>query len=353
MLDKLKRFAIVDRMRAVFRHDVEQTLKPLRKEVRRLSGEVERLEASLRDASIRAARADRQAAQVKWTLTLDASQRDGSARVDERLDQSRIIVHVERAIDAASMHDEPFPHIVVDNVLPADVYTLLLDTIPPVAFFTDADRVKQDLPIPMDFGPALHLRVWGFVDDVIARKAIQPAVMRKFHAPLQQHYDVIFGPAFRDAASGLPQLPSGGRLMLRRPGYHLGAHRDPKRSLLTCLLYLARPGDDESHGTRLFRVIGDSEAHYKQTYYPEREGHRCELAKVVPFRANSMLVFLNSRGAHGAGIPDSAPAATERYSYQFYVAPDNAALATLIKSLPPERREMWKNRNRVATNDVS
>ncbi len=133
--------------------------------------------------------------------------------------------------------------------------------------------------------------------------------------------------------------------MLRRPGYLLGPHRDPKRSLLTCLMYLAKPGDDEAHGTRLYRVSDDSEAHYKQTYYPEREGHACELVKVVPFRPNSMLVFLNSNGAHGAGIPDDAPATTERYSYQFYVAPEQNALRALLKSLPRERRGMWKNRN--------
>jgi hypothetical protein len=353
MLDRLKRLPLVERMRGVFRHDVEQALKPLRKEVRRLSGEVDRLEQALHDTAIRAARADRQAAQVKTTLTLDAAQRAEMARLDDVLDYTRIAAHVQRAIDAATMHDDPFPHVVIDGVLPDDVYALLIEAIPPVAFFTDADRVKQDLAIPMEFGPALHLRVWRFVDEVIARRAIQPAVLRKFHAPLQQHYDTIFGPDSRDAANRLPHLPSGGRLMLRRPGYHLGAHRDPKRSLLTCLLYLARGGDDESHGTQLFRVVGDGEAHYKQTYYPEREGHRCELVKVVPFRPNSMLVFLNSHGAHGAEIPDSAPAATERCSYQFYVAPENEALATLIKSLPPERRDMWKNRNRVAWNDLS
>jgi len=140
--------------------------------------------------------------------------------------------------------------------------------------------------------------------------------------------------------------------MLRRPGYHLDPHRDPKRSLLTCLIYLARPGDDEAYGTQLFEVRGDGEAHYKQTYYPQREGHRCELKKIVPFRPNSMLVFLNSHGAHGADIPKDAPPDVERHSYQFYIAPDNAALAALLKSLPEPRRDKWKNRSRVVWNDT-
>ena len=347
MLGPLKRLPVVERLRAAFRHDIDQTLKPLRKEVRRLSKEVEQLELALRQTAERAARADRQAAQVTSILMSNTADHEASSAVGRVLDEPRIAAHVRHAIAAAPLLSDPFEHIVVDGLLPHDVYQLLVHAIPPLPFFTDTDRVKQDLPIPMEFGPAYHMTIWGFVDAVLAQRIITPAVMARFHEPLQQYYDVIFGPGFREQANALPPSTSGGRLMLRRPGYHLSPHRDPKRSLLTCLLYLARPGDDEAHGTRLFRVSNDREAHYKQTYYPEREGHTCELVKVVPFRPNSMLVFLNSKGAHGAGIPESAPETTERCSYQFYVAPDNAALAALLKSLPPERREMWKNRNKV------
>jgi hypothetical protein len=133
--------------------------------------------------------------------------------------------------------------------------------------------------------------------------------------------------------------------MLRRPGYHLDPHRDPKRSMLTCLMYLAREGDSEGYGTQIFRVHGDAEADYKQTYYPEQAGGRCELVKVVPYRPNSMLVFLNSRGAHGADIAADAPSELERFTYQFYVAPLNEALSALIRSLPPTHRVKWRNKN--------
>jgi hypothetical protein len=60
-----------------------------------------------------------------------------------------------------------------------------------------------------------------------------------------------------------------------------------------------------------------------------------------------MLVFVNARGAHGACIPPDAPAELERYSYQFYVAPENEALAELLKSLPAERRMMWQSKARL------
>ena len=347
MLGPFKRLPVLERLRAAFRYDVDQTLKPLRKEVRRLSREVEQLEIALRHTAERAARADRQAAQLKSILMANVAEQDAVSAAAPTLHEDRIAAHVRRAIANAAILCDPFEHAVVERLLPDDVYLLLLQAIPPLAFFTDSDPVKQDLPIPMEFGPAYHVKIWGFVDAVLAQRIITPAVMARFHQPLQRYYDTIFGPEFREQANQLPPSTSGGRLMLRRPGYRLSPHRDPKRSFLTCLLYLAKPGDDEAHGTRLYRVSDDREASYKQTYYPEREGHACELVKVVPFRPNSMLVFLNSTGAHGAAIPETAAATTERCAYQFYVAPDNAALAALLKSLPRERRDMWKNRNKV------
>src|SRR6185436_10866450 len=223
-------------------------------------------------------------------------------------------------------------------------YKLLRKAIPPAAFFGDHDPIKQNLRTPIDFGPALSIRVLNFLEEVLARRAIRPAVIQKFYEPLQRHYDALFGPAFRERANQLPQSVSGGRVMLRRPGYHLSAHRDPKRTMLTCLLYFAGSKDSEEYGTDIFRVFDDREANYTQTYYPEQNGSRVELVKRVPFKPNSMLVFLNSAGAHGATIPDEAPPTLERYSYQFYIGPSPDDIATLIRDLPPERQALWRSK---------
>ena len=343
----VKGSGLAERVRAVWRHDAEQAMKPLRADLRRLQHEVERLSAALADVSQRAARGDQLAAQIKHVMEADSRDRERLAAVDAVLGERRIAAHVRDAVAAATIATEPYHHVVVDNLFPDDVYRLLIEALPPVEFFTQRDPVKQDLPLPIEFGPALSVRVWNFVDEVIAQRIVRPAIVDKFDVPLQMHYAEVFGPEFRDRARALPQATSGGRLMLRRPGYHLDPHRDPKRSLVTCLLYLARPNDSDVHGTQIFRVEDDIEAGYKQTYYPGQDGRRCELVRVVPFRANSMLAFLNARGAHGASIPADAPASLERYTYQFYVAPRSDLLSELIRDLPKERRAMWRNKARV------
>ena len=345
----LRRSKLTARLRAVWRHEADEALKPLRKEVRRLTGEVDALRTALQHTAARAASGDRSAAQIRCIMELDAQQREQLASVPTLLDERQIQAHVARAVNAAELRSEPFEHIVVEQILPPAVYDLLIAAMPPAVFFDDRDPIKRNLVFPITFGPMLPSEVWNAADAMIARRCIQPAILDKFHQPLQEHYDTIFGATFRTQANALPKLSSGGRLMLRRPGYHLAAHRDPKRSMLTCLLYLARPGDDERHGTQLFRVTNDREASYKQTYYPGADGGTCELAALVPFRPNTMLVFLNAHGAHGATIPVDAGEDLERYSYQFYVAPENTALGALIRQLPRDRRTMWQNKNKVTT----
>lgn len=345
--DILARTGALLRLNRLWKPDLDEATKSLRKDLRRVTKRIEHLEHLLQNATELARRADRMSMQVRLVSVLNGRQQQEIERLPVLLDEERIAEHVRRALAAAPLLTDPYEHLIVERVLPDAVYELLIGAIPPAAFFHDRDPIKQDLSFPMDFGPTLSATVWGFMDDVIARRVIRPAVLEKFHEPLQRHFASIFGDALVEQANLLPHSVFGGRLMLRRPGYHLGPHRDPKRSMLTCLLYLAREGDSETYGTQIFRVFNDGDAGYKQTYFPEEEGRKCELVKVVPFRPNTMLVTLNSRGAHGATIPPDAPADLERYTYQFYVAPQNEALAALIKALPAEQRAMWRSKSHV------
>jgi hypothetical protein len=324
--------------------DGDAAVKLLRKDVRRLTERLQQLEESQRSAAELLHQANRTSSQLRLVSVLNRQQQAEIERLPTLLDTLSITEHVRRAVAAAPLLIDPYEHVVVERVLPDAVYELLIRAIPPVEFFHDKDPIKQNLVFPMEFGPTLSAVVWDYMDDVIARQLIRPAVLEKFHDALQEHFTSMFGAAFIERANALPQSIHGGRLMLRRPGYQLGPHRDPKRAMLTCLMYLAREGDSEAHGTQIFRVHDDEEADYKQTYYPEEKGRTCELVKVVPFKPNTMLVSLNSRGAHGATIPLDAPADLERYTYQFYVAPQNEELGALIKSLPPQQRAMWRNK---------
>ena len=57
---------------------------------------------------------------------------------------------------------------------------------------------------------------------------------------------------------------------------------------------------------------------------------QCRLVVDVPYRPNTMLVMLNSGGAHGANIPgDAEPADLCRYIYQFRIGPSTPTIRWL------------------------
>jgi hypothetical protein len=284
-----------------------------------------------------------QTEQLMTIQRLDWEKRDEVGRLDRALDAARIEAHVATAIDAATMEPDPFPHIVVKDWLPPETYKRIVDAIPPAVFFADrdqtrADQSKQRMIVPFSVAPAYSRVVWNFVADTIVGDILNRALNTKFQKVLCE-YVRSFCPALSSDID-LTMHPSDGRIMLRRPGYNLTPHRDPKWGFATGLVYLARPGDNEVHGTRLYRVREDAEAPSGKVYYVEQD--RCELVKTVPFRPNTLLAFLNSSGAHSASIPaDAEPADLERYLYQFRLGPTATTIKRLLQAMPPDKAALW------------
>lgn len=234
------------------------------------------------------------------------------------------------AIAAAALDPQPMPHLVVRDIFPEATYRALIDAIPPDECFPERDPIKQNFrPSQGKLVPAFTAAMWTLLEDDLIPGALTPALVARFAAHIAAIYEQRYGALGRDVAA-LPHHATAGRLMLRRPGYHLDPHLDPKRVIVTCLLYFARPGDDATFGTQLFAVDGLGGVDQSKTYYPGHAGHTCRLAATVPFTPNTAVAFLNAgAAAHGATIPASAPADTKRYAYQFYVSPDPARLAAL------------------------
>lgn len=260
------------------------------------------------------------------------------ARLDHELDPVRIESHVNAAVDAAAIESDPFPHIIVKDWLPRDVYRRIVDAMPPAVFFEHKFESKQRMIVPFAFAPEYSRRVWAFVARSIVDRVLHAALNRTFRQPICE-YVRSFCPALPGDID-LTLHASDGRIQLRRPGYTLTPHRDPKWGFVTGLVYLAREGDNEAYGTQLYRVREDAEAKSGMVHYVEQG--RCELATDVPFKANTMLVFLNSTGAHGASIPaDAQPAHLERYLYQFRLGPSSATIKKLLQLMPPEKAALW------------
>jgi hypothetical protein len=259
----------------------------------------------------------------------------------ERLSADAIRPHIVNAVASADVRTDPTSYMVVDNLLPPEFYRLLAAAIPPGELFPDRDPVKQDFEMgSLEHAPPLTERVWRFFDDEIVGRILAPAIFDRLRSAVVEHYAETGGAAFGQRAAAIRHRAFAGRIQLRRPGYHLGPHLDPKRVVLTGLIYFPRPGDTEAYGTQLFRVNRPFVASGMKTFFPEAAGLTCEVADTIPYRPNTMLAFVNSKAAHGATLPPGAPL-EERYAYQFYVKPVDGELKKLLRDLPEEERSAW------------
>lgn len=302
---------------------VQQQCNDILEQVKAMRHELSQL--ALRESELRAV--------IERDTELD-SQAD---RLRKTLRRTTSVEKVAAALDGATLHLDPFPYIVVDDLAPPGLYNALLRGIPPVELFDNKPAGKTHLDVPFALAPIYSQRVWQYMASEIVAKVITPRIIDKFRSQIDE-WIVRNWPDLQPESVELHG--TSGRIMFRRRGYRILPHRDPKWSFITCIFYLARPGDDEAWGTQIYAVDEDSEARSAAPYWIDEKA--CRLVKDVKFRPNRLLAFLNSVGAHGAHIPaDAQPETLERYIYQFRVGPTPAAISLLKSMLPEERQPLW------------
>lgn len=283
----------------------------------------------------------RREAQLRAVLSRDAELEGHQARLLEVIGKGTIGTHVARSVRRAELKDHPFPHAVIDDLLPDDLFGSLMRGLPPLELFSDRPVNKQYLQVPFGLAPAYSQRVWRYMAAVVVPEFILPAIVEKFRAPVD---DWISSNWPGVSPASVEMHSSDGRILLRRRGYRIPPHRDPKWGFITCILYLARKDDNQAWGTQLYTVNADNEARGAAPHWIDPD--KCQQVADVTFQRNRMLVLLNSVGAHGAHIPaDAEPEALERYIYQFRIAPTVDSMSMLKSTMPEERRPFWAGKS--------
>ncbi|HEU4691831.1 MAG TPA: hypothetical protein VFS23_25880 [Vicinamibacterales bacterium] len=317
--------------------------KEMSRQLRTITRQLEQLEQTLsRQEKILAGVPELQA-QVRRCVTAytkDARQAEWLPALRATLgDGERIAAHAAAAVARARLELEPFPHILIDNLLPDDVAGELLRAIPSSAFFKTENMKRQELEVPFEFAPEYSRIVWGLFFNKVISEAMVPALTDKFRPALDEFLRTHWPELGSMAGAGIALRVSNSRLLLRRPGYVIKPHRDPRWAFLTCLVYLPRSADHEVYGTQLYRLHREPEVTHSSPLWVDQS--ECELVKDVPARRNTALVFLNSTGAHGASIPSQAPTGIERYLFQVQFGVDEETKERLIAGVSDTARSSW------------
>ena len=282
------------------------------------------------------------------SYAIDAEQLDLLRSIADVWDVPSIAAHVREVATAAPLLTDPFPHIVIEGLLPDKAFHALLDAVPPEDFFEGERHLDwRGVGHHATIAPLFSRTIWSSLRRNIIAPVLAPILTERFRPFAREFLRISMGDAFVDEVLALPLSSHGLRLMIRRPGWSLAPHLDPRDQFISTLLYLAKPGEPEGYGTQLFRVHKENFVPtWKNTYYPEAEGLRCELAKTMPYRGNLCLSFLNlGGGAHGANLPaDVQPPDLRRLVFQFYTGPNRLTLEALVERLPEDLRVAWTRR---------
>lgn len=234
-------------------------------------------------------------------------------------------------VERAEIRSDPFPHLVVPDLLPEPFFAELEAAIPPMELFEPSSRgLKFDLPLLeknsyFKGAPESFKAPWRRLRDEIYRAQIAPVLVSRLEQQLREKYADVLSPELADEIMAGGLVSSDGRIMARRPGYNLKPHLDSAHFGITTLLYFTAADDASSGALCLFRPERMPELLDVSTYYPERvEGIAVELVEEIPIRRNLFVAFLNRRDAlHGVRI-DKATAGdgeANRITYQAHILP--------------------------------
>jgi hypothetical protein len=243
--------------------------------------------------------------------------------VSHHSDVSTIRSRFAERLSASSLEMLPFPHLVVSDVLPDDVYSAVLADNPfgrqAGAAFADpswASRLTFETAYDKRFHIDLALEageptgsVWENIGAAFGDTRWLGQVLRE---RFPDYFSLRFGDI--DAIDGFWQrMFSKVFIQRHEPGFALEAHTDLPTRVATCIFSFAASTGHEHCGTQLLTPVDPLWRCWGNAHHPI-DGFK--VAKVAPYAPNTCLVFFKTRHSWHSVAPDAVDAPDGRFGMQ-------------------------------------
>jgi hypothetical protein len=229
----------------------------------------------------------------------DASAGARLARLSPLFDAEGIARHVRSAVARAVSMEEPFPYLVIPELLSPEAAAALLDAIPPRILFDDRSGGRE-IPVPPRLAPVASIVAWEFLFSAIVIPVLAPALIERFQLP------------------GAP-LVSGGRLVLHTGDRPVRRATLERAARITTIVPLGQADEGDAIAVRLYR--------------PDAQGES-QPARSIRLAPNVAVALRHAPGAYDVAIPAESAARTERYAWQVDIGVDAAPAPPPAEGVP-------------------
>jgi len=199
------------------------------------------------------------------------------------------VAHMVQQLENAEVSDVPFPHFVVHNLFPEDVYAQMMELLPATSSYKLMDKHNYGahetrFRMSMEDAqlatlPETQANLWRAVRDSIGDPAVKRTVFRKLESGVKFRFGISAKQV--EEAPGFP-LPE---LYRELSGYSIAPHPDTRRKVVTMQVALPADESQANLGTEF----------YKRSVNPTtllRFPRGFETVKRMPFLPNSGYAFV-------------------------------------------------------------
>ncbi len=235
---------------------------------------------------------------------------------------------IERKIDQAVLERSPFPHLIIENFFPDDVYTNILgynpfarnrgqewlsaDASSNVSSRTPYFARKQiNFHANMAFeATAEASRFWSELKNCFLGDSwFEGLILKKYDDYFRLRFgDLVEAPGF------LGYFRKELFLQRHEPGYYIGPHTDIPTRVFTCIFSFASCPGFEEYGTELLAHSDPLVRCWGNDHYAPDE---FVVKKVAPYKPNNFLLFFKTRHSFHSVKPITYEVPNQRYGMQF------------------------------------
>lgn len=217
----------------------------------------------------------------------------GTQRMDAKAED---VAHTVSRIEQATVETQPFPHLVVRNFLPDDLYREALARWPADTSFASRnhmDRVQFNLTRQLSELPEALQPTWSRLLGL--SDAVNRALYRKFQPHFSHKFVPLFGARWRETTRDYSTAFRRVQLAQYTGRGALLPHVDSVRLVVNSFLYASESGQPEpSLGTVLYRSFGLMLTDNNFRIPDATSSRYLAPDVVVPYEANCLLSFVNT-----------------------------------------------------------